>query len=312
MKVIFMGTPDFAVPTLEYLVNNGKHNVISVVTAVDKPRGRGRKIFPSSVKTCALSLRLPIIQPQDLSDNEFLQKVRSLAPDVFIIVAFRILPEELFSIPKYGAINLHASMLPEYRGAAPIQWALIRGEKKTGITTFRIDAGIDTGNILLQKEVEIQPDETAGELSKRLAKIGAELMVETLDRLESGTITPTIQNSRKSSRAPKITPEILHIDWNKSAQDIVYLIRGLSPVPAAHTYYKNIELKIFRARALDKTDEKPTAGTILKSHPKKGLVIKAGSGGAVEVITIQREGKRQMSAAELLRGMHMREGEVFY
>lgn len=311
MKVIFMGTPDFAVPTLEYLVNNGKHNIISVVTSVDKPRGRGRKIFPSSVKTCALSLRLPIIQPHDLSDNEFLQKVRSLAPDVFIIVAFRILPEELFSIPKYGAINLHASMLPEYRGAAPIQWALIRGEKKTGITTFRIDAGIDTGNILLQKEVEIQPDETAGELSARLAKIGAELIVETLDRLESDMITPAIQDSRKSSRAPKITPEILRIDWNKSAQDIVYLIRGLSPVPAAHTYYKNIELKIFRARALVEADEEPTAGTILKAHPKEGLVVKSGR-GAVEVITIQREGKRQMPAAELLRGMHMREGDVFY
>jgi len=311
MKVIFMGTPDFAVPTLENLVNNSKHNVISVVTAVDKPRGRGRKIFPSSVKTCALTFQLPVIQPQNLSDKEFLQKIRSLSPDVFVIVAFRILPEELFSIPKYGAINLHASILPEYRGAAPIQWALIHGEKKTGVTTFRIDAGVDTGNILLQKEVEIQPDETAGELSERLAEIGAGLIVETLDRLEAGTITPVIQDTRKSSRAPKITQEILRIDWNKSAQDIVYLIRGLSPVPAAHTYYKNIELKIFRARALVKANEELTAGTILKAHPKEGLVVKAGM-GAVEVITIQREGKRQMSAAELLRGMNMREGEVFY
>lgn len=311
MKVIFMGTPDFAVPTLENLVNNSKHNVICVVTAVDKPRGRGRKIFPSSVKTCALTFQIPVIQPHNLSDKEFLQKIRSLAPDVFVIVAFRILPEELFLIPKYGAINLHASILPEYRGAAPIQWALIRGEKKTGVTTFRIDAGIDTGNILLQKEVEIQPDETAGELSERLAEIGAGLIVETLDKLEAGTITPVIQDTRKISRAPKITPEILRIDWNKSAQDIVYLIRGLSPVPATHTYYKNIELKIFRARALVEANEELTAGTILKAHPKEGLVVKAGR-GAVEVITIQREGKRQMSAAELLRGMNMREGEVFY
>jgi len=311
MRIIFMGTPDFAVPSLENLINNSKHTVISVVTAVDKPRGRGRRIFPSSVKTCALSLQLPVIQPLNLSDEEFLQKIRSLAPDVFVVVAFRILPEILFRITKYGAINLHASLLPDYRGAAPIQWALIRGEKKTGVTTFQINAGIDTGNILLKKEVEIKSDETAGELSERLANIGAGIIVETLDRMEAGTITPVIQDISKGSRAPKITPEILHINWNKSAQDVVYLIRGLSPVPAAHTYYKNTELKIYRARALDEADEKIATGTILKAHPKEGLVIKAGR-GAVEIITAQREGKRQMPAVELLRGMHITEGEVLY
>lgn len=311
MTVIFMGTPDFAVPTLRLLILNSNHKVVSVVTTEDKPRGRGRKLLPSPVKVFAESKSLPILQPSNLSEDNFLQKIRDIGPDIFVVVAFRILPEELFSIPKHGAINLHASLLPQYRGAAPIEWALINGECQTGLTTFKIDRGIDTGGILMQDTVEIRPEDNSGSLSLRMANTGAQLVKKTLDALEAGTVTPELQISEKKSSAPKITSDLLHIDWEKPATEIVNLIRGLSPEPGAYIVYQGRRIKVFEARLQEEADGDRTPGTVVASDQDDGLIISSNP-GSVEILLVQREGKRQMPARDLLKGMQMTTGDVVH
>jgi len=310
MRVIFMGTPEFAVPSLHYLAQKSNNSLIAVVTTIDKPSGRGQLVSSSPVKMRAEALQLPVIQVLNLKDEVFLQNIKLLNPDIFVVVAFRMLPIELYSIPKLGAINLHASLLPYYRGPAPIQWTLINGETRTGVTTFQIDAGIDTGNILLQEAVDILPDETAGELSERLAEIGARLVVKTLDQFKSGTLTPQKQIIDIGSRAPKITPEMGLLNWNKSASAIVNLIRGLSPKPAAYTFFNDMKLKLYRAKIADICILNAPPGYVIESNPKKGLIVQAGE-GAVEIISVQREGKKTITACELLRGIHIPEGSIF-
>ncbi|MFC1514189.1 methionyl-tRNA formyltransferase [candidate division KSB1 bacterium] len=304
MKVIFLGTPEFAVPSLKYLIEHSNHDVLAVVTTPDKKQGRGRKIIPSPVAITAEEYNLPVFKPDSFDNPDFLSDMRKFDPDIFVVVAFRILPESLFTIPKYGTINLHASLLPKYRGAAPIQWSLINGENKTGVTTFLIDKGIDTGNILLQEETDIQPNETAGELSEKLSDIGSILIDKTLTKLEQREIKPIIQPKDAYSKAPKITQEITKINWNKSASEIVNLIRGLSPVPAAYTVYKDIKLKIFLANIseFDIPDAEP--GKIINADSKRGLIIKAKTGSVV-ILDVQREGKKRMKSTDLLRGMEI-------
>ncbi|MFC1553915.1 methionyl-tRNA formyltransferase [candidate division KSB1 bacterium] len=304
MKVIFLGTPEFAVPSLKYLIEHSNHDVLAVVTTPDKKQGRGRKIIPSPVAITAEEYNLPVFKPDSFDNPDFLSDMRKFDPDIFVVVAFRILPESLFTIPKYGTINLHASLLPKYRGAAPIQWSLINGENKTGVTTFLIDKGIDTGNILLQEETDIQPNETAGELSGKLSDIGSILIDKTLTKLEQREIKPIIQPKDAYSKAPKITQEITKINWNKSASEIVNLIRGLSPVPAAYTVYKDIKLKIFLANIseFDIPDAEP--GKIINADSKRGLIIKAKTGSVV-ILDVQREGKKRMKSTDLLRGMEI-------
>ena len=309
MRVVYMGTPDFAVPTLKHLAQNTSHNVVTVVTAQDKPKGRGRELKSPVLKLCALDLNIPTLQPNNLRDREFLDTLLKLNPDVLVVVAFRILPVELFSLTRFGAINLHASLLPSYRGPAPVQWAIMNGEQTTGLTTFQIDNGIDTGNILLQRSLEIEDSETAGELLKRLADLGAQVVAESLDGLEKGKLEALTQVSSQSSHAPKITPDILPIDWNNPAQSIVNKVRGLSPTPSAQTYYKGKLIKLFRAQSVELVSSDLKPGTILKANSKDGLFVQAGC-NVVEILELQREGKKQMTAKEMLRGMNIEEGEV--
>ena len=310
MRVVFMGTPEFAVPSLTLIEKSSKHNIISVVTSADKPQGRGRRITPSPVKSCALLSGLSFLQPKSLKDPHFYQKIQFLKPDVFVVVAFRILPEELFSIPEYGAINLHASLLPQYRGAAPIQWAIMNGERKTGLTTFQIDNGVDTGRIMLQEEIDIKPGETAGDLSLRMADSGARLLIKTLDKLEDGTLVSVDQSTGVSSKAPKITPDMLEIDWNFPASVIVDKILGLSPEPAAYFLYKEMRIKVFKAKEIfGSGSEGKFPGTIACADTDEGLIIRAKN-NAVQILEVQREGKNRMSAEDLLRGLDINAGEV--
>ena len=309
MRVVFMGTPDFAVPTLEALLESS-HRVAGVVTRPDKPKGRGLKVLPPPVKTVALARGLPVLQPSDLKDEAFLRALRSFEADVFVVVAFLILPPEVFEIPPLGTINLHASLLPKFRGAAPIQWALIRGEKETGVTTFFIERHVDTGNILLQEKLAIGPDDTFGELHDKLAELGAQVVVRTLDRLEAGTLQPRPQTG-EVTKAPKIKKEDRRLDWQEPAEQVVNRIRGLSPVPGAFSFFRGKLVKIYRAQVAElESGNNAPAGTVVAAEPKTGLIVRAGEKG-VKIQELQPEGKRAMPAVEFLRGYRVKPGERF-
>ena len=240
-RIVFMGTPEFAVPSLEKIFRMQVMNIVAVITAPDKPSGRGMQINESAVKKYALSKNLKILQPEKLKAPEFIEELKSLKADLQIVVAFRMLPEIVWNMPPMGTINLHASLLPQYRGAAPINWAIINGEKETGVTTFKLQHEIDTGNILLQKKIPIRPDETAGELHDEMMEAGASLLLQTIDELIKGSLKETPQPQQQNNilhHAPKIFTETCEINWEKSADDIYNLIRGLSPYPAAFTFLK--------------------------------------------------------------------------
>ncbi|MFC1565204.1 methionyl-tRNA formyltransferase [candidate division KSB1 bacterium] len=309
MKIVFMGTAQFAVPILDRLHNNSSHDISAIVTNIDKPAGRGQKLLQSPVKIYFKDLNLPILQPEKLKDGTFIDTLKEINADIFVVVAYRILPEVVFSIPEYGSINLHASLLPKYRGPAPIQWALINGEKETGVTTFRIDPGVDTGKILLQKKIPILDDETAGDLAVKLAEAGAELVVDTLDRIEKNDLEETIQDSSEISRAPKITGDLMQIKWENPALEIVNLVRGLSPATAVKTSCRGINFKIFRA-ALHNNDDQNTPGRIVAANKNDGLLVSAGR-GIVRIVEIQREGKKIMDWKEFIKGMPFKEGDIF-
>lgn len=307
MRLIFMGNPYFAVPALEKLLSSN-HEVAAVVTSPDKPQGRGKKLCSPAVADFARSRNLNLIQQDNLSDPHFLNTIKALAVAVLIVVAFRILPESLFSIPTHGAVNLHASLLPRYRGAAPIQWALINGETKTGLTTFIIQKRVDTGGILLQEEVAIDPDDTADDLSERMSQVGAELLVKTLDLLESGDYTPLPQDKSLATRAPKILPTDGLIDWTKPAGQIVNLIRGLSSKPGAYTIFEGKKLKIYRAQLCSEAHTAVQPGRIIRADNNCGLLIQTGK-GAVEVREVQLEGKKRLPCCDYLRGCPMKAGQ---
>ncbi|MGB5388391.1 MAG: methionyl-tRNA formyltransferase [Eudoraea sp.] len=307
LRIVFMGTPEFAVATLDMLVQKG-YKVVGVITAPDKPAGRGRKIHESSVKQYAKKAGLYIMQPTNLKDKEFLDDLRGLKANLQIVVAFRMLPKQVWSMPEYGTFNLHASLLPDYRGAAPINWAIINGEKKTGVTTFFIDEKIDTGELILQEATEIKPEDTAGDLHDNLMALGAELVLKTVSLIENNQVVTQKQPlDSKFKTADKINKEICKINWEKSAEKIYNHIRGLSPFPGAWSILNNDEelivIKIYKAKwEKEKHNFKP--GTI--HFTKKELKV-ASSGGYVYLTELQLPGKRKMAVIDVLNGLKIKE-----
>lgn len=317
MRILFMGTPDFALESLKALYE-AKYDIIGVVTNVDKPKGRGMKMVASPVKEYAIEKKLQFYQPVKVRNNpEFLEEVKKLNPDLICVVAYgKILPQELLDIPKYGCVNVHGSLLPEYRGAAPIQWAVLNGDKKTGVTTMFMNAGMDTGDMILKEEVEIGDDETTGELWDRLKMIGANLLIKTVKEIENGTATRTKQ-PEEGTMAPMLSKEMAKIDWeNKTAQEIKNLVRGLNPIMGAYTFLDGKKIKFWKVQTLTENEllekfqelkeykyhlNKMQAGTVLFSDEKKGLFIKANE-GILQVLEIQGENSKKMAISDFLRG----------
>ncbi len=295
MKIIFMGTPDFAVPSLKKLFES-KHKVAAVVTTPDKERGRGQKVSFTPVKEFALANKVPVLQPDKLKDENFINELKKYDADLFVIVAFRILPKEVFTIPVKGSFNLHGSLLPKYRGAAPIQWALIKGEKETGLTTFALAEKVDTGNIYYQGKIEIKDEDNFGTLHDKMRELGAEVVLKTVEMIESGNFTLKEQDSSLASPAPKITKEIQQINWNKPAVEIHNLIRGLSPYPGAFFYHTNKLIKIYSSKL---SNEKLNPGEIKQT--KTELYVGCGE-GSLKILELQQEGKRRMHTEGFLRG----------
>ncbi|MFZ3072845.1 MAG: methionyl-tRNA formyltransferase [Thermodesulfobacteriota bacterium] len=307
LRIVFMGTPEFSVPSLERLLQAG-FDVAAVVTRPEKPRGRGQAVAPSRVKEFALKRGLPVLEPSSITHNaEFLAELNSIKPDVMAVVAYgRILPQEILSVPPMGCVNVHASILPFYRGASPINMAIMNGDKSTGVSTMLMDRGMDTGPALLIEETEIGEDETAGELSERLSLIGAELLVKTLRLLAEGNITPLAQDSSRATFALPLKKEDALIDWSLSAIEIKNKVRGLCPKPGAYTYLKGKVLKIYGGKVLPDT-RGAGAGTIIENNCS-GMAIKCGK-GIFLATELQIEGKKRMSASEFLKGYKI-ENEV--
>lgn len=310
MKIVFMGTPEFAIPSLQSLVESS-HQVVGVVTAPDRPTGRGLKIQPSPVKQCAIDYNLPVLQPENLKDEQFLKQLKSLDADLFTVVGFRILPEIVFSIPPKGTINLHASLLPAYRGAAPINWAIINGETETGVTIFFIEKNVDTGNLILQEKVAIEPEENAGMLHDKLMNIGAELLLEAVDSIESGDYIRSPQIG-EVTLAPKLEKALCEINWQKESIQIHNLIRGLSPCPGAYSHLNGKNIKIFSSRLFDsKILPETEPGTIIELNQKAGFISVATGNGVLALTALQMEGKKCMCASEFLKGCHINVGDKF-
>ncbi len=295
-----MGTPQFAVPSLDILIKNG-HEISAVVTVPDKPKGRGQKLGISEVKQYALDNNLKVLQPVKLRDENFLNELRELKPDLIIVVAFRILPSVIFDIPKYGIFNLHGSLLPKYRGAAPINWAIINGDKETGVTTFFLKEKVDTGNIILQTKLEIGENDTFGEIYDKLSAIGANLVLETVREIETNDVKIMEQKDEHSTPAPKIFKEDCRIDWSKSSTEIHNFVRGLSPHPTAWTILDGKILKIYQTMKTENESKSPS-GTLMKEGKK--LLVNTND-NLLEIIELQLEGKKRVKAIDFLNGMDM-------
>lgn len=317
MKIIFMGTPDFARDSLEAVYNAG-YEIIGVVTNPDRPKGRGMKMIPSPVKEFALEKELKIYQPEKVKNNiEFIDEIKSLNPDVICVVAYgKILPEEILNIPKLGCINVHGSLLPKYRGAAPIQWAILNGDKETGVTTMYMDKGMDTGDMILKEKVTIGEDETTGELWDRLSKIGGELLVKTLEQIEDRT-APREKQGEDYTMAPMLNKDMAKIDWeNKSAIEVKNLVRGLNPIMGAYTFWNGKKIKFWKVDIAKENEimvdnlETLKNGTVVVSNPKDGLYIKTKK-GIIKVLEIQGENAKRMPIGDFLRGNKISEFEIF-
>ena len=316
LNILFMGTPDFAKESLE-AVYNSNYNIIGVVTNPDKPKGRGMKVVASPVKEFATEKNIPVYQPEKVKNNtEFIEKIKELNPDIICVVAYgKILPEEILNIPKYGCINVHGSLLPKYRGAAPIQWAVLNGDKVTGVTTMYMDAQMDTGDIILQKETQIGEDETTGELWNRLAKIGGELLVETLKKIEDGT-APREKQGADYSLAPMLDKKMAKIDWkNQTTKQIKNLVRGLNPIMGAYTFLNGKKIKFWKVDIAKNVGfgngiDIFRNGTVVISNDKDGLFIKTKD-GLLQVLEIQGENSKKMPIKDYLRGNQINEFEVF-
>ena len=347
LRIVFLGTPEFAVPVLRALAGSGDR-VVAAVSQADKEKGRGRKVEPTPVKAFALERGIEVLQPAKLSDPAFEERVRALAPDLFVTAAFgKILRPRTLALPRLGCLNVHGSLLPKYRGAAPIQWAVLRGETRTGITIIRMDEGMDTGPVLLSRALEIGPGETAGELAVRLAALGAECILEAIRRLKDGTLAETPQRHEEATLAPMLKREDGRIDWTRSAADLACFVRGMHPWPCAYTLHEGALLKVHRARvaigpAPDSVAQPPSAvpgssssvrtqqntagggcvttdvaqpgaavphnpGTVLEAA--KRIVVAAGE-GALELVEIQAEGRKRLAAADFLNGFPLRPGAV--
>jgi methionyl-tRNA formyltransferase len=306
MRLVFMGTPRFALPSLEILLDHG-YDVAAVVTSADKPRGRGQELGSSPVKELARASGLQVLQPDNLADPQFINSLKSLGADLFVVVAFRILPKQAYVIPPKGSFNLHASLLPKYRGAAPINWALIRGEQETGVTTFFLQEKVDTGSIILQARVKIGPDETAGELHDKLAEIGGEIVLQTVRLIELERVSVRPQDDSLASDAPKIFKEDCRIQWSKSAGEVHNLVRGLSPSPAAWTMHNGKLLKIYRTKTSRGRERSSDPGLVIAMTPGS-LEVQTGE-GVVTIVELQQEGRRRMGVEEFLRGYRMKIGD---
>jgi methionyl-tRNA formyltransferase len=305
MKVIFMGTPEFSVTTLEEMIKAG-HEVLAVITQPDKPKGRGKAVQFSAVKEKALEKNLKVYQPVKVREPEFIEFLKKLEPDVIVVVAFgQILPKAILDIPKYGCVNVHASLLPKYRGAAPIQWAVINGEKESGVTTMFMDTGLDTGDILLKKKVPLEEKETSGSLHDKLSAVGAALLIQTLNGLEQGTIRREKQDDSQSCYARMLEKSSGKIDWGKDAASIERLVRGLNPWPSAFTSMGGRTMKIWDARVIEKEYEGRT-GEIVEVT-KSSIIVKTGK-DALAIDSLQLEGKKRMTADAFLRGYSVEKG----
>jgi len=299
LNVLFMGTGPLGIPSLERLVSSEKYQLVGIITQPDRPAGRGMKLRPSPVKEFGVLHNIPVSQPEEIKREP--EVVREFEADVVVVAAYgQILSREIIDIPPLGTINIHASLLPKYRGAAPIQWALINGDLETGVTTFYIDEGLDTGDVLLERAIPIGPDDTAGSLHDKLALLGADVIVETLDGIASGTLEAHPQEHSQATHAPKITKEMARIDWSKSSRDLFNLIRGLNPVPGAFTLLEGKRLKVHFAVVHNKSAKSGAYGEIL-DFSEEGLVVQTGDGQLL-LTELQPEGKRKMPANEFIRG----------
>lgn len=306
MDIVFMGTPEFAVPCLQRLIDDG-HNVKGVFTQPDKPKGRGHKMQFPPVKECAVKAGIPVYQPTKMRDGEVLSVIEMLNPELIIVVAYgKILPKEILDFPRYGCINMHASILPRYRGAAPIQWCVINGEKESGVTAMQMDVGLDTGDMLLTKKVSIGENETAGELHDELSLLGAQVMAETIDLLLKGELIPEKQDDEKSNYAPMLTKDLCPINWNESALSIHNKVRGLSPWPVATAKLGEKTIKIHKTIISDKSNGQP--GEVIVSDKK--LVVSCGESTSIKIVVLQTEGKKAMKASDFLRGNPIEVGTI--
>ena len=305
MRLIFLGTPAFAVPSLEAVAR--KHEVISVVTQPDRPKGRGQELTASAVKQAAVRLGLPVYQPERIRRPEAQAHLAALAPEIMIVVGYgQIIPQSVIDMAPRGIVNVHASLLPKYRGAAPIQWAIVNGETRTGVTTMQINAGLDTGEILLERETEIGPEEAALELGQQLAVVGAELLIETLDDLARGAITPRKQDDAQASHAPILKKEDGAISWNQPAKAIHDRVRGLLPWPGAHTRFRGQLLHIWRARVESASTALPTGQVVAGL----GFRIACGDGNVLELLEVQLEGRKRMSGEAFANGQRLSEKDI--
>ncbi|MCL6100390.1 MAG: methionyl-tRNA formyltransferase [Bacteroidetes bacterium] len=323
MKIVFMGTPDFAIPSLKKLLflrnpfGKSKHMIAAVVSAPDKERGRGREVSFTPVKEFALQNKLEVLTPVSLKEQQFINRLNELSPDLFVVVAFRILPKEVYSIPKRGSFNLHGSLLPKYRGAAPIQWALINGETETGVTTFFLEDKVDTGNIILQKKIEIDAADDFGSLHDKLKILGADAVLETVELIANGSYRLAKQNDQDASPAPKITKEICCIDWNRSATEIHNLVRGLSPYPGAFFTHQEKIYKVFKTCVIENAEPVSRQARLrienskfaiidsqlhLKIYQSKKEIFITTGNGTLQILELQPEGRKRMTAEEFLRG----------
>lgn len=297
MKIIFFGTPDFAIPILKKL-HESEHTICAVVTAPDKERGRGKNITFTPVKKFAVEKNIPVLQPDKLKENpEFVEQLKSYEADLFIVVAFRILPVEVFTLPPKGTFNLHGSLLPKYRGAAPIQWALIKGEKETGVTTFFLKEKVDTGNIILQEKITIDDEDDFESLHDKMSELGAEVVLKTVDLIGQGNVITEQQDDSLATPAPKITKEMCEINWLDSAENIRNLIRGLSPIPGAYFIKDGKRYKVFKVEIVKNS----SLHQFEINESKDGLIIGCGT-DALSILEIQPEGKKRMKIKEFLRG----------
>lgn len=310
LKILFMGTPDFARDSLKELYN-ANYNIVGVVTNPDRPKGRGMKMIASPVKEFALENELELYQPEKIKDNvEFIEQVKELKPDIICVVAYgKILPNEILDIPRLGCINLHGSILPKYRGAAPIQWAVLNGDTETGVTTIYMNEKMDAGDIILTKKVDIDENETTGELWKKLSKIGANLLLETVEQIEEG-IAPRIPQSEEFTIAPMLNKEMSKIDWKTmNSEKIKNLVRGLNPIMGAYTMYEGKKIKLWKVEISNNNYQNEEPGIILIADDKVGLTIKTID-GAIEVLEIQGENAKRMGICDFLRGNRIETGKV--
>lgn len=309
MKIVFMGTPDYAAEALRALIRAG-HEITAVVTQPDKPKGRSGEPVPSPVKVCASEHGIPVLQPKRIRTPEATEELRKYPADVYVVAAFgQILTQEILDMPPYGCLNIHASLLPKYRGASPIQHVIIEGEEKTGITVMQMDAGIDTGDMLYKKEIPIEAEENYETLHDKLTVLGGEAIVEAIELLEQGKLVPEKQEDSDSCYAPKITKEMGRIEFSKSAAEIDRLIRGMTPWPSAYTGYQGKQLKIWKAVPLETYDNKGRSGGEILEVSKNSVIVAAGK-GAVEILELQLEGKKRMTTHDFLLGVKMLPGEM--